>query len=504
MQLQVLQESIFDSKADVLVLPVIKGAKNLPLKELDSYFNGELERLIARQKFEGEVGSSFSIPALGHLKAGSVLLIGLGERSEFSLDTYRRFGALAVKRARESKAQRVAIGWSQLPASEIGNREQAQAFAEGALLAGYQFQTYRGRVKPKREAIETITCLVEGSATVAAAVERGLLEGRTLAEATILARDLVNTPSGDMTPLKLAEAAKSVAGRNIKIKILDKREMTKLGMGGALGVAQGSIHEPVGVHLIYKPSNSKSKNKSLKIKRVAIVGKAVTFDSGGLSIKPADGMMTMKIDMGGAATTIGLFKALSALDLQVEVHGIFLAVENMPSGSAYRPGDVLKIMNGMTVEVLNTDAEGRITLADALAYAVKQKPDAIIDLATLTGACVTALGEEVAGLFANDRRLADRLLEAARQAGEDVWELPLHKPYKELIKSKIADLKNVGPRGGSAITAALFLEPFTGGVPWAHIDIAGPVYTEKETRPDMPYGGTGFGVRLLARYLQGL
>jgi len=210
----------------------------------------------------------------------------------------------------------------------------------------------------------------------------------------------------------------------------------------------------------------------------------------------------MKIDMAGAAAVLGLFQALPSFAPNVEVHGIFLAVENMPSGRAYRPGDVVKAMNGNTIEVLNTDAEGRVTLADALSYAATLKPDAIIDLATLTGACVVALGEEVAGLMSNDAKLTDRLLHAAQDAGEELWQLPLFKPYQELIKSKVADIKNTGGRAAGTITAALFLSHFVGDIPWAHLDIAGPSYAEKETRPDVPFGGTGYGVRLLMRYLQ--
>mgnify|MGYP000207976890 CR=1 FL=1 len=239
-------------------------------------------------------------------------------------------------------------------------------------------------------------------------------------------------------------------------------------------------------------------------KRIALVGKAVTFDSGGLSIKTGDGMMTMKMDMAGAASVLGVFQALPSLDLDIEVHGIFLAVENMPSGKADRPGDVVKAMNGTTIEVLNTDAEGRVTLADALSYAMTLEPDAIIDLATLTGACVVALGEEVSGLLSSDQKLSDRLLAAAKEAGEGLWPLPLYEPYQELIKSKVADIKNIGGRAAGAITAALFLQHFVGKTPWAHLDIAGPAYAEKETRSDTPFGGTGHGVRTLLRYLQNL
>jgi leucyl aminopeptidase len=268
-----------------------------------------------------------------------------------------------------------------------------------------------------------------------------------------------------------------------------------MGMHAALAVARGSVNPPVGVHLVYRPKQSK--------KIVAVVGKAVTFDSGGLSLKPAKGMETMKIDMAGAASVVGLFKALADLKPNVTAHGIFLAVENMPSGSAYRPGDVVTAMDGTTIEILNTDAEGRVTLADALSYAVKQKPDMIIDLATLTGTCVSALGEDMAGLLTNNSRLGQKILLSAQETGESLWELPLFEPYADQIKSKIADIKNIGSGSGAGtITAAFFLRTFVGDIQWAHIDIAGPSYAEKESRPDVPHGGTGYGVRMLANFLQ--
>ena len=286
--------------------------------------------------------------------------------------------------------------------------------------------------------------------------------------------------------------------KDVQLTILNKETMEEMGMQATLAVARGSVHPPVGVHLVYKP---KGKRK----KRIVIVGKAVTFDSGGLSLKPADGMMTMKIDMAGAATVLGIFDVLPLLKLPLEVHGIFLGVENMPSGHAYRPGDVVKAMNGKTIEVLNTDAEGRVTLADALSYAQKLEPDVIIDLATLTGACIVALGEEMAAILSNDKKLTQKLLKAAEETGEPLWELPLYAPYQEHIKSRVADIKNIGMRGAAGtISAALFLAHFVGKTPWAHMDIAGPSYAEREVRPDLPPGGTGYGVRLLVRYLQSL
>lgn len=497
MEIRIFSESVESLKTDLLVIPLFKGdsVRNL---EANRGLEGALESLAENDRFEAGSGEWLVTASLGRLKSRKIALVGLGERKKFDEDAYRKFGASIVKRAKDLKAKRVIV--QGLPqAGEIGPRPAMQALSEGMLLAEYGFHAYhkKNRDKAKREALLSID-LHEPSRARASAMERGLSDAKTLARGVELARDLVNTPSADMPPARLAEAAREVAkGKRVSLKILEPSQMEKMGMGAALAVARGSDHPPVGVHLVYRPAGKPKK-------KIAIVGKAVTFDSGGLSIKPSDGMMTMKIDMGGAASVLGLFAVLPELALNVEVHGIFLAVENMPSGKAYRPGDVVTAMDGTTIEVLNTDAEGRVTLADALAYAVKQKPDAIIDLATLTGACVVALGEEVAGLLSNDRKLADRLLRAANEAGEALWELPLIPSYRELIKSKIADLKNIGGRAGGTITAALFLEPFVKGTSWAHLDIAGPVYTERETRPDFPYGATGYGVRLLAKYLQSL
>ncbi len=500
MEIRVQQGNILDQKGDLLVVGACKGFAQLTgtAALVNKAMDGKLLQMLQEMHFEGSFGEWFLFPTLGQMKAKRVAVIGLGEKRDMTVDAVRRIGALIVKRARDARAKQVVTSLLGADVSHGSLRDCAEALTEGLFLGSYRFHAYKG--KPQKEKIHLEEVIVyESSKANVKLAERGCADAKAFSAATMLARDLVNTPSAEMTPLRMAEIAKEVAGRDkrVSIKVLDQAAMEKQGMRAALAVARGSNHSPVGVHLVYKPQ-SKSR------KKIMIVGKAVTFDSGGLSLKPADGMMTMKIDMAGAAAVIGLFQALPLLDIDVEVHGLFLAVENMPSGSAYRPGDVVKAMNGMTIEVLNTDAEGRVTLADALSYAVTQKPDAIIDLATLTGACVVALGEDIAGLFTNDERLGKRLLDAAEKTGEPLWKLPLHRPYEELIRSRVADSKNTGGRSAGAITAALFLEQFVNKVPWAHVDIAGPSYTEKEMRPDQPFGGTGYGVRLLVRYLQGL
>ncbi len=502
MKMNVVVGDQLNQVADVSVVYVFRGVKRLAGMALvmDRALQGEISAAIESGRFEGKEGERMMLTTLGALKAKRVVVVGLGAREDVTIDTLRKAGGILLKVAREQKAKTLVYT---LPSIRgISTRECGQAIAEGMLLGAYRFHQYKGvqHVKdvPGFE-LEQVRIMAEDVKS-AAQYKEGIERGCAFAEATMLARDLVNTPSSAMGPTQLAAAASALVkrGSGISCQLLDQKAMEGLGMQAALAVARGSAHEPVGVHLIYRPSGKTKK-------RVAIVGKAVTFDSGGLSIKPADGMMTMKIDMAGAASVIGLFALLPMLKPNIEVHGIFLAVENMTSGSAYRPGDVVTAMDGTTIEVLNTDAEGRVTLADALTYAKRQEPDMIIDLATLTGACVVALGEEVAAVLGNNDALTQKLLTAAKETGESLWQLPLFEAYTQHIKSKIADIKNIGGgHGGGVITAALFLKTFVGETPWAHLDIAGPSYTERETRPDQPYGASGYGVRLLAKFIEGM
>ncbi|MEI7512226.1 MAG: leucyl aminopeptidase [Candidatus Uhrbacteria bacterium] len=495
MDLSVIQGIPFDSECDLLVLPLPKGAK------IGKWLDAKLAAHVDAEALEGSLGEWFCFPTYGLMKAKKIALLGLGERGSFETDLLRRAGAILLKRSKEAKAKHVSVSLMLCPLEKVGTREGVEAFVEGMLLASYGFHPYHKKHAEKhaKTAIESMTFIEERKSSVLT-FEKAMFEAGVLAEATCFARDLVNTPSEDMFPLRMAEIAQDLAASSklMSVKLLDKARMQELKMNAALAVARGSDHEPVGVHLIYKP-------KGTPKKRIVLVGKAVTFDSGGLSIKPADGMMTMKMDMGGAAAVLGLFKALPSLAPDLEVHGIFLAVENMPSGRAYRPGDVVHAMNGTTIEILNTDAEGRVVLADALSYASMLEPDIIIDLATLTGACIAALGEEIAGVMGNDHRLIEKLFQAGLVSGDPVWELPMPPSYEEHVKSKIADIKNLGMKGqAGTIAGAMFLKHFVPPkTPWAHLDIAGPAYAEREYRPDQPQGGTGFGVRLLARYLQG-
>jgi leucyl aminopeptidase len=398
--------------------------------------------------------------------------------------------------------------------------DRAKAITEGALLGSYHYTVYHGEetmAEHEKRRAEAITILAPDAAS-AKQIEAGIAEGRTSAGATIFARDLVNTPASDMTPKHLVEIAKDIAkkSKRISLEVFDAAEAKRRGMGAFLAVAKGSEEPSYFIHLSYKPPHfanasqgkhtkiKKLQATSHKLKRVFLVGKGITFDSGGLSLKTSKHMESMKTDMAGGAAVLAVFRELDALAPRAEVHGVVPVTENMPSGKATKPGDIARAMNGKTIEILNTDAEGRLILADALAFAVQQKADAVVDLATLTGSCIEALGQEVAGLFGNNRQLAKQLMTAAEAAGEYVWELPLVKEYQSLIKSKAADLKNItgGGVGAGSITAALFLKEFVGTTPWAHLDIAGPAWAERETFASVPIGGTGFGVRTLIEFLE--
>lgn len=447
--------------------------------------------------FLAKAGEWLILPKQTMMQSRRVALYGMGEESVDTHEVWRKAGAILCKQARAAKAKQLVIDMTSLS----GNLPMViAALAEGMMLAGYSYVFYKSeKVKQEVESRRIQEVVFAGlSEEMTSRCKQAVYEMQVLVEGTCLARDLVNAPSNEMAPRHLKTRAEQIAAMHpsLSVKVLDREQMKAEKMFGALAVAQGSTEEPYAVHLTYRPMKAAKK-------KIVLIGKAVTFDSGGLSIKPAESMMDMKCDMAGAATVLGLFSTLPQLQLDVEVHGIFIAVENMPSGHAYRPGDVVTARNGVSIEVLNTDAEGRITLADALSYGADLKPDAMIDLATLTGAVVIALGDDLSAILGTDRPLIDGLLASAKIAGEGLWELPLHQPYQDLIKSKVGDIKNIGGRPGGTITAALFLQHFVPkGMPWAHLDIAGPAYTEKESKPEQPFGGTGFGVRLLARYLQ--
>jgi leucyl aminopeptidase len=430
------------------------------------------------QGFKGEVGTTVVVPREG----GALVVVGLGSDEAVSPTTLRRAGAAVARAARRHRA----VTTSVLTDAGRADADGAQALAEGFVLGAYRFGEYKSEPEPN---------LIEEVRVVGAAPE-GLARGARVAEAVTTARDLVNEPGGTLTPTVLADRARALAeAHGLTASILDRAGIEAAGLGGLLGVNRGSSQEPRFIRLEHQPEDPSA--------HVVLVGKGITFDAGGLSIKTADGMVGMNGDMGGGAAVIATLAAVPELVPGVRVTGLVPATDNMLGPDATRPGDVLRMADGTTVEVLNTDAEGRLILADALALARREEPDAIIDLATLTGACMVALGPHIAGLMSNDDALVARIEQAAERAGEPVWHLPLPPDLKKELDSPVADLKNIGKRYGGALIAGLFLQHFVGeGVPWAHLDIAGPAWLE-DADGENPEHGTGFGVRTLLELLAG-
>ncbi len=422
------------------------------------------------------------------------VLVGVGEPSalagEAGRETLRRAAAAFVRAVGEGDAAAMVLP----SGGTIALASAAAAVAEGASLAGYRFDTYRTGDRPGRLGRLVVVTESPSDALTAAA---GAARGARVAESVALARDLVNEPPSTLTPRQFAESFarrfRDVPG--LAVEVWDEHRIAAERLGGLLGVARGSAQPPRLVRVDYEPPDPIE--VSGRVPHLFLVGKGITFDSGGLSLKTAGGMETMKTDMGGAAAVLGAMDAIAALGARIRITALTPLTENMPGGSAIKPGDVLTARNGKTIEVLNTDAEGRLVLADALSLAVEAGADAIVDLATLTGAAVVALGKEIAGLLGNDEALLARVAAASARAGEPVWTLPMPDDYRSHIDSEVADMRNVGrPGQAGSISAAMLLREFVGGVPWAHLDIAGPARSDEQTRY-LAKGGTGFGVRLL-------
>ncbi len=467
-----------DVDADLLALPIFAERELGPGAVELGHAMGGLDGFLESAGFSGKVGETVRIPPPESVAADSVLLVGVGPSDEIDARALRRAAAAVARQAR-----RVRVLATALVAAGGGDRAAAQAVGEGLVLGSYQFLHYKGEGEPS--ALEQVVAIGPGGRRALAALERG----GSVADATCWARDLVNEPAGSLGPTDVVAAAKRrLQGRGVRITVFDEARIKKEELGGLLGVNAGSDRPPRLLKVVYAPANARS--------TIALVGKGITFDSGGLSLKPAKGMETMKTDMGGGAAVLAAMSALKDLGVRSKVVAWVPLTENMPSGRATKPGDVLTIRDGTTVEVLNTDAEGRLVLADALALAVEEEPDAIVDLATLTGACMVALGDQIAGLMGNDDGLVEQVEAAAARAGERVWHLPLPPEYRKQLDSEVADLQNIGGQYGGALTAALFLESFVDDVPWAHLDIAGPARAAKDDG-ELTRGGTGFGVRTL-------
>ena len=463
MEIKVVQDAK-SIDADILVVNLFEGEKTS--SDLANKY------AVDEDKFKGKFGETYLLPTYGKEVYKKVLVLGLGKKEEFNPDKMREAVAKAIKKSMQMEAKKVAFS---LDGIEFDYSEQ---FTLGAFIADYAFDKYKSEKKDNK--VKEV--YVQANAGI---VEKAV----KIAEAMAFARNIANEPAQFATPTELASIACDLG---LETKVYDREECEKMGMGAFLAVARGSVQEPKFIHMKYQVDNPK--------KRIAIIGKGITFDSGGLDIKPPSSMLTMKDDMSAAACVLGVMSIIREFHPQVEVHGIIAACENMPGCSAYKPGDILTAKNGKTIEVDNTDAEGRLTLADALCYACELGVDEVIDLATLTGACMVALGTQASGIMGNDEELVKRLIDTAQRSGERFWELPLWDEYFDSLKSDIADMKNTGSRWGGASTAGVFLKKFVKDVKWAHIDIAGTAFFEKPQK-EFIAGATGAGVRTLLNYI---
>jgi leucyl aminopeptidase len=461
------------------------------MEGIDKALGGTMEKLIQRGDFKPKPGAVHLLYPEGRIPAKRLILAGLGKRGEFTLNRLRQAVGKAAPSLRAAGARDVTV---LVNGFGLKFEEASQALVEGSMLGLYRFLKYKTNEENDRnQDITTITLMAETVASVKA-LQAGADDGVAIAESTNMVRDMVNSPPVDMTPTIVAAKAREIAQRfGFTVQVIERSKMQKLGMGALLGVASGSVQPPKFIIIEYRKGGKKPV--------IALVGKTITFDSGGISIKPSENMDKMKDDMSGGAAVLGAIRAAAALKLPLNIVGLLPATENMPSGSAYKPGDVLRTMSGQTIEIINTDAEGRLILSDALAYACRYKPAVIVDIATLTGACRIALGQEATGMVGTDEKLKQMIRNAGEKTGEPVWEMPLWEGYYDQIKSDIADMKNAGSRDGGMITAAALLSKFIQKYPWVHLDIAATAWTDKD-RPYTPKGATGIGMRLLTQFLR--
>ncbi len=502
MDFRIIEQSVEDMQCDALVVgaaykKVGQQAKELILAgkatEVDSLLGGLIQAIYDDGEFKAELGELITLHPMGKLAAKRIVVLGLGAQEKMNTQSIRRASAIATRHLQQTGAYQVALTLH----SEEWNMNldnSVQAEVEGALLGLYTFNKYKQtNTNGNGRGITSINLLANNAND--AMLDLAVGHGIALAEATNFARDLVNEPPNVLTPSELANRASAMARQfGLEYEILDRPEMQELGMGGLLGVAQGSVEPPKFIILRYR-GVPQSEDKG-----IALVGKGITFDTGGISLKPAERMHEMKGDMAGAAAVIGAMYAIAALKPAINVTVLVPTTENMPGGTAYRPGDILRIMNGKTIEIVNTDAEGRLVLADALSYAVKEGLSPIIDVATLTGGIVIALGSVMSGMFCNEEELSNEIIAAGQVAGEKFWLMPLDDEYKEAIQSDIADIKQTGGKYASAATAAKILEQFVGDAQWAHLDIAGTDFINAK-KPYQEHGATGVAVRTLAEFV---
>ena len=488
MQIKATDKALLDWTGDLLAVGIAEGETELSgdLATLDEKLGGTISELIADEEFEGKAGTTVVSRVGGNNPVRKIAIVGLGKQENLKLDSWRSAAAAIARLAKKEKTLGISLPMGSASASDL-----AQAMTEAIILALHEDNRFKSKPESKEPKLETIELIgLSGQ-------DEAIAKASTIADGVILARELVNAPANEVTPVTMAEIAQQLAkDYGLEIEILEQEDCEKFeqGMGAYIGVGLASEIPPKFIHLTYKPQGTAKR-------KVAIVGKSLTFDSGGLNLKPGgSGIETMKMDMGGGAATLGAAKAIAQLKPDTEVHFICAATENMISGTAMRPGDILKASNGKTIEVNNTDAEGRLTLADALVFAENLGVDAIVDLATLTGACIVALGKDIAGLWTADDSLATEMKQAAESAGEKFWQMPMEDKYFEGLKSPIADMKNTGPRAGGSITAALFLKQFVKDTPWMHLDIAGPVWSDSAGGINNK-GATGFPVRTLVNWV---
>lgn len=472
-----------DASSDALVLPLCEGEGAGAYKELDAALKGLIGRVIASGEFQGKPNQISLVHSLSMIKPNRIVLAGLGKKEELNPEKLRQLGGKVAPYLSGLGFREISLSCRHLAVL----RQSPLPFIEGGLLSLYKFRKYR-QDKVDGAGVERFTLIGRPSKTLFAALSRTV----ATVSAVNFARDLVNTPANDMTPSTLARTARRIAKGKVSLKVLERSDAAKQGMGAFLSVAKGSAEPPKFIVLNYHGGTGSP---------IALVGKSITFDSGGISIKPGEGMEKMKYDMAGGAVVLAVIKAAAEMRLRVNLIGVLPAAENLPGGSASKPGDVVRAVNGKTIEIISTDAEGRLVLADAIGYVKKFRPRFIIDVATLTGACSVALGNEAIAMMGNDSGLMERLKASGEETYERVWQMPLYDEYLDYIKSDVADLKNSGGKTGSLVTSGCFLKEFVGDTPWVHLDIAGTAWTEKD-RPYAGKGSTGVGVRLLLNMLK--
>lgn len=493
MQTEVVVEDIRKHKADLLVVNLFEGTKRPggATGAVDRAVGGAISAAIRAGDFTGKWGETLFLRPGKGIASPRLLVVGLGKRESFTPDHVRQAAVPVLQTAKKLKVKSVASVLHGAGAGGLDPEEAARFAALGAMLAGYRFDRYKSEPESRVKVVRW----VEHDRANAAAIRRGIVHGTRLGEAINWGRDLVACPPGDLRPDDLARAARGIAGGKVRVRVYGRKEAAAWKMGGLLAVGKGSEVSPRLIVAEYRGGGSGGR-------WTALVGKGVTFDTGGISLKKWEGMEKMKYDMAGAAGMLATVRAASALGIRRNVVAVVPAVENMPSGTAYRPGDVLRMMSGTTVEILSTDAEGRLILADAITFAKRRyRPEVLVDAATLTGSCVVALGSVTMGMMGNDENLVARMKEASRASFERAWELPLHPEYRDQLKSDVADLKNIGGAEAGVITAGYFLKEFAGETPWVHMDIAGVAWMEKEKMGYLP-GPTGVPTRMLVRFLE--